>query len=161
MDTNTDTASVSNPKPPARRFRNRLLGLAAVATGFVLLTGFGGPFGVARGCQSQEERQKAAQRFISNRLDDALDDLNATPAQRARTIQLKDQLVAEAQPLFAGHREAKAELASQFTSGKPDSAKLHAVVDERINAMRAFAHKLVDAAVEVHGSLTPEQKAKI
>jgi Spy/CpxP family protein refolding chaperone len=158
MDTNVTAAS--NPKP-VRRFRNRLLVTAAAVTGLVLLSGFGGPFGFARGCQSPEERQKAAQRFISNRVDDALDDLEATPAQRARVLQLKEQLVAEAQPLIAAHREAKAELASQFAGGNPDSAKLHALVDERISAVRAFAHKLVDAAVEVHASLTPEQKATI
>lgn len=159
MDTNVTPGS-NNPAP-VRRIRNRLLVVGAALAGFVLLTGFGGPFGFARGCQSPEERQKAAQRFISNRLDDALDDLNANQAQRARAVQLKDQLIAEAQPLFSGQQEAKAELASQFTGGNPDSAKLHALVDERLNAMRAFAHKLVDAAVEVHASLTPEQKAKV
>ena len=98
MDTNA--TSSSNPNKPVRRFRNRLLVIAAATAGFLLLTGFGGPLSMFRGCQSQEERQKAAQRFVSNRLDDALDDLDATPAQRARAIQLKDQLVAEAVDLL-------------------------------------------------------------
>jgi hypothetical protein len=34
-------------------------------------------------------------------------------------------------------------------------------VDQQIEAVRAFAHKSIDGVVEVHGTLTPEQRAPL
>ncbi len=53
------------------------------------------------------------------------------------------------------------EVLAQWESANPDRARLHALVDQRIDAMRAFAHQAVDAGIEVHGVLTPEQRAKL
>ena len=36
-----------------------------------------------------------------------------------------------------------------------------ALVDARIDAMRTMAHEAVDAAAEVHATLTPEQRAQV
>ena len=44
---------------------------------------------------------------------------------------------------------------------EPDAKKLHALVDERVDEMRALAHQAVDSAIELHGVLTPEQRAEI
>ena len=34
-------------------------------------------------------------------------------------------------------------------------------MDQRLEGIRALAHRVVDAAVEVHGALTPEQRQEI
>jgi Spy/CpxP family protein refolding chaperone len=53
------------------------------------------------------------------------------------------------------------EAITQLSSDSPDAQKLHALVDARIDAMRAFAHKITDAALEVHGTLTPQQRKEL
>jgi Spy/CpxP family protein refolding chaperone len=56
---------------------------------------------------------------------------------------------------------ARDEAFTQLASDTPDAQKLHSLVDARIDAMRAFAHKMTDAALEVHGTLTPEQRKEL
>jgi Spy/CpxP family protein refolding chaperone len=129
--------------------------LLALLAGFTLLTGFRG------GCGGHHPDPARVDRMISAHLDDALDDLNATDAQRARIHDLKDRLVKDGQALAAGQREARRQLVAQWDSEKPEAAKVHALVDARIDALRAFAHQAADAALELHGTLTPEQRAKI
>jgi periplasmic protein CpxP/Spy len=130
--------------------------LAAVAAGFVFLSGFGGGCGRHR---SHDPAQVNA--MVTERLDEALSDLDATPAQRDRLHAIKDRLLANVQDLHAGQDAARAEVLAQWKSDQPDAARLHALVDARIDALRAVAHQAVDAGVEAHGILTPEQRAKV
>ena len=58
-------------------------------------------------------------------------------------------------------KKSRAEVVSQLKSAEPDSAKLHALIDERSKAMTEFAHKVADAAVEAHKALTPAQREKL
>lgn len=134
------------------------LAVALVATGFVLLTGFRGGCG-GHGHGGHDPARMAA--FVTNHLDDELDDLDATPEQRARIHAVKDRLLARGQALREGRSETHAEVLAQWRSETPDAAKLHAMVDERFEAMRLLAHEAVDGGVEVHGTLTPEQRAEV
>jgi periplasmic protein CpxP/Spy len=88
------------------------------------------------GCRHGGDRMHRMEQMIAWKLDDALDGLDATEAQR-------EALVAE------------------WGASRVDPVKVHAVVDERAEAYRAFAHKVADALVEVHALLTPEQRAKV
>ncbi len=127
-----------------------------VVVGFVALTGFRGACGAHHG---RDPARMAA--FVTNHVDDALDDLNATPDQRTRVHAIKDRLLADVQKAHAGHDDAHAALLAEWKAETPDAAKLHALVDARVDEMRALAHEAVDAGVEVHGILTPEQREKI
>ncbi|HEY6098953.1 MAG TPA: Spy/CpxP family protein refolding chaperone [Anaeromyxobacter sp.] len=139
----------------------KTIGIAAGAllavAGFVTLTGFGG------GCHGRRHGHDPAEvaAFATARVDDALDDVDATPDQRAKIHAVKDRLLAAGQQAHAGNREAHEAVFAEWKSASPDAAKLHALVDARIDAMRAFAHQAVDAGIEVHGILTPEQRAKV
>lgn len=124
--------------------------LFAVAT-----TGFRG------GCGGHGHDPASIDRMVTARLDDALDDLDATPAQRAQVTALKDKLVQQGAALRQGGREARRELVAQWDSAAPDRARVHAIIDARADAMRAFAHKAADAAADLHDILTPEQRARI
>jgi protein CpxP len=99
--------------------------------------------------------------FVTDRVDDALDDLDATPAQRARINDVKERMLSAAM----GHRQARQETRDAFLAEwkaeQPDAARLHALVDQRAAEMTAMAHQAVDAAVEVHDALSPEQRAKV
>jgi Spy/CpxP family protein refolding chaperone len=99
--------------------------------------------------------------FVNNRLEDALDDLDATPQQRDRIHAIKDRLVESAKSAHLGTDDAHEALLAAWKSENPDAKQLHALVDERVDAMRALAHQAVDAGVEAHGVLTPEQRAKV
>lgn len=132
-------------------------GTLLAAVGLVALTGFAcGGHGHGHG---RDPAEVAA--FVTARVDDLLDDLDATPDQRTRIAAVKDRLLEAGREAHAGGRETHETLLAEWKSASPDAAKLHALVDARIDAMRAFAHQAVDAGVEVHGILTPEQREKV
>ena len=130
-----------------------LVGLAAV---FVLATGFRG------GCGGGHGHDPARiDRMVTSHLEDVLDDLEATDAQKAQVMVAKNRLLQQGGALRQGGQEAKRELVAQWDSAAPDRARVHALIDARIDAMRAFAHQAADEAVDLHGTLTPQQRAKI
>ena len=107
--------------------------VAALALGVVALTGFRGGCG-CHGHGAADPAQVAA--FVTDRVDDALDDLDATPEQRTRIHAVKDRLLAAGQTARAGHAEAHAALLAEWKAEPPDAAKLHALVDARIEELR-------------------------
>ena len=134
---------------------NRTLAILAAAGGLAALAALGG-------CARHHPRDPAeVAAFVTSHVDGLLDDLNATDAQRAQVHALKDRLLADGLKLHAGGGPVHAEVLAQWNSPTPDAARLHALVDERAEAMRAYAHELVDAGVELHGILTPEQREKL
>ncbi|MBN8465791.1 periplasmic heavy metal sensor [Corallococcus exiguus] len=131
-----------------------IAGTAVVAV--TLLTGFGW----GRHHRGTPDPERINQ-MVTWKLDDKLDDLNATEAQRSSIHAVKDRLLNEGQSLMEGQKAARSEAVAQLASETPDSAKLHALVDARIDAARAFAHKAVDAVLEVHRTLTPDQRKEL
>lgn len=132
-----------------------LLALGATAT----LTGFAGGCGHHGRGHGRDPAAVAA--FVTDRVDDALDDLDATPEQRTRIHAVKERLLAAAQEARAKGGDHRAELLEAWRSETPDAARLHALVDEHLDALRAVAHQAVDGAVEVHGTLTPAQREQL
>jgi len=127
---------------------------ALVAAGALTLTAFhGGPF------RHHDPAEAAA--FVTSRVEDALDDLDATPAQRSQILAVKDRMLAEVQKHRDTRQATHAALLAEWNAETPDRAKLHALVDQRAAEMTATAHQAVDAAIEVHDALTPEQRAKV
>lgn len=134
----------------------KLTGLGILALlGVVTLTGFGR-------CGHRPGGDPAAMAaLITEHVEDALDDLKATPAQRTQILAIKDRLLADGQKLHATRQADHAELLAQWNSPAPDRARIHALVDERIDALRAMAHEAADAGLEAHDVLTPEQRAQV
>jgi Spy/CpxP family protein refolding chaperone len=122
------------------------------ATAFLLLSGFGG-FG-----RPTPERIK---RYADLRIDDQLDDLKATPEQKQKVHAQVDALFPEAVALYQDHQRAKVEATDLLEQDKVDAARLHGLVDARIDALRGFAHKAVDAVISVHDTLNPAQRAEL
>lgn len=132
------------------------LGAVLLAGGFLTLTAFRhGP----GGCGPRDPARM--ERFIGNRLDDLLDDLQATPEQRQRIGAVKDRLLARARELRAGAPADHQALLAQWESPNPDLSRVHALIDQRGDGMKAFAHEAADALAEVHAVLTPEQRAQL
>ena len=134
--------------------KKQLLVAGSALLAVVMLSGFawrGGHGGWGR----DPERMK---QFVTWRLDDKLEDLDATEAQKKSIQALKDRLFEDGKQVMADGQAARAEAFAQLSSDTPDAQKLHALVDARIEAMRAMAHKATDAALEAHQVLTPEQR---
>ena len=128
---------------------------ASAVIAIVLLSGFrGGGWGWSR----DPERIK---QMITWKVDDKLDDIKATDAQKQTVHAVKDQLFEEGKQLAEAHQATRQEVLTQLESDNPDAQKLHGLVDARIDAVRAFAHKVVDAALEVHRALSPEQRKQL
>jgi periplasmic protein CpxP/Spy len=103
----------------------------------------------------------ARSRMVSWFVSGTLDDLKATDAQRAKVLAVKDRLLAQAEKLREGHEAAHAELSTQWSSDKVDTAMLHALVDARVDELRGVLHQAVDGLAEVHDTLTPEQRRQL
>ncbi len=132
---------------------------AALAVGAILaLAGFA--YGRGPGFRHRMSPEKI-QKFVNFRVNDTLDDLKATPAQRQEVNAVKDQLFEQAKTLFAGHQELHDQFVAQWNSAQPDAKQVHALIDQRADELRAFAHSAADAALKVHGVLTPEQRAQL
>jgi Spy/CpxP family protein refolding chaperone len=129
--------------------------IAAGLTAFTLLSGFHG------GCGHRTFNAERAEKYVNMHVDDELDDLKATPTQRAAIHAQVNAVMPEAIKLREENQAAKAEAVKQLQSDKPDAAKLHALVDQRMDAVRAFAHRVVDAALSAHQTLTPEQRKQV
>jgi len=121
-----------------------------------LLTGFGW----GRHHRGGLDPARAA-KWADFAVDDFLDELDATDAQRATVHKLKDGLVPKALALFRENQAAKREALAQWDAGKPDAAKLHALVDARLAAFGRLAHEATDAAVTLHATLTPAQRKEL
>ncbi len=129
---------------------------ASAVLAVVLLTGF-----ASRGGHGWGHNPERIKQVLTWRLNDKLEDLDATDAQRQSINAAKDRLFEDGVRLMEEHRGARVEAFTQLSSDSPDAQKLHALVDARIDAMRAFAHKITDAALEVHGTLTPQQRKEL
>jgi periplasmic protein CpxP/Spy len=135
---------------------NRKLIVGIIAGAVVLVAA-----GVAFAAASSSRGPERARQFIAWRLDDALDDIDATDAQRAKAHALKDRLFDEGMKLRDSKEEIHARLVEQWRSERPDSAAVHRLVDQMVDEIRGFAHQAADSAIELHQALTPEQRAEV
>jgi Spy/CpxP family protein refolding chaperone len=132
-----------------RKILSAVLVLAVLATGALTLTAF-----------RYHHRDPARfDRFVANRVEDMLDDVKATDAQRQQIQAVVDKVVADGKALRASHADMRSELLAQWQSDQPDAARVHALIDARADTMKKFADEVADAVLQVHGILTPEQRA--
>ena len=113
------------------------------------------------GCHHRCHDPKRAQAFLTSRVDDLLDDVKATDAQRQQIHAVTDPLIARGKALHEGHTAQKTELLALWRSDQPDAARLHALVDARAAAMKGFVDEAADAALQIHAILTPEQREQL
>lgn len=114
------------------------------------------------GCGRPDHRDPAqVAAFVTERLDGLLDDIDATPAQRTQLQAIKDRMLAKVQAMRADRKATHDALLAEWQSEKVDRAKVLALIDQRADELKAFAHDAADAAIEAHDLLTPDQRAKL
>ncbi len=109
-------------------------------------------------CGGRHMSPERVEKQLNDSVEDLLDDVDATPAQRTRTAELEKQILTDVLPLMKQGTEARATLVEQWKTPVPDSAKVHSLIDAELDSVRAFTHKLADAAIAFHQLLTPEQR---
>jgi protein CpxP len=135
--------------------KNLSLGALALVA-FVALTGFKGSCGRP---DLRDPAQMAA--FVTDRLDGMLDDIDATPVQRTQIQAIKDRVLTSVQKLHSTRQATHETMLAEWKADTVDRAKVHALIDQRAEEMKALAHQAADAAIEAHDALTPAQRAKV
>lgn len=97
-------------------------------------------------------------KFVEWRVDSALDEVDATKAQRTLVHAEKDALFKEAMAIKDRRGDMKQLFVDAWTAEKPDADALHKAVDDRIDEWRALAHKAVDSGLKVHGGFEASQR---
>lgn len=108
-----------------------------------------------------EMTQERLNKMVSWKVDDFLDSVDATDAQRGRVNAIATRLANEAGPVLLDNAESRAALKQLFEAQTVDTAAVHATLDKRSEALKGVAHKVADAAIEVRAVLTPEQRQQV
>jgi periplasmic protein CpxP/Spy len=107
---------------------------------------------------TEDERTAEARAFVTERVDDALDSLEVDTGQREAIHAIKDVLFDEAHDMRADGKEARGEALDEWRKAEPNAERLHALVDAQLARMSQLAHDSVDSMLEVHETLSPEQR---
>lgn len=99
--------------------------------------------------------------MVSWKLDDALDEIDATEDQRLVFSASADRLLAAVFAQRDAHRADRAAMVEQLLSAEPDKERLHALVDARLEIARGLAHTAVDELLIGHKTLTDSQRSQL
>lgn len=117
---------------------------------------------VLAGCRHRHRHDPEKVRKVATWIvEDALDDLDATDEQRTAIHASKDRILAEGMKLHAESKKAHEAIYQEWNQEEPDAERVHALIDERIEAFRVVAHEAADEALATHALLTPEQRALV
>jgi periplasmic protein CpxP/Spy len=117
---------------------------------------------ISAGCHRRHPRTDDEIRtFATDHVKEALDDLAATAQQREAVLAGNDRILNSWLALRKDTAQAHRQLLEEWLKDAPDGTKVHALVDTRIDAVRAAAHQTADELLAIHNALTPEQRAKI
>ena len=100
-------------------------------------------------------------KFIDFAVNEKLDEIGATEAQKQKVREIKERLVSEGHALRADRKAFRDEILALLEQDNPDPARLKAAVHERTEAFSRFADDAADAVVELHGVFTPEQRKQL
>ena len=108
-----------------------------------------------------EMTQERLNKMVSWKVDDFLDSVDATDAQRDHVNAIATRMANDVGPVLLDNAESRAALQKLFESQTVDAASVHATLDKRSDALKGVAHKVADAAIEVREVLTPAQRQQV
>jgi periplasmic protein CpxP/Spy len=114
------------------------------------------------GCHGAQRHNPAEMRkFIGWKVNDTLDDLKATDAQRQAVNAAKEQILDRFQAATADHKRVVGELLVEWEKDAPDMAKVQSLLDAQLEQRRALMKATLDDVLSVHDALTPAQRAAV
>jgi periplasmic protein CpxP/Spy len=99
--------------------------------------------------------------FISARVDKMLDAVNASDQQRQQIGAIRDKVLADMKTLHQSNKGVHDQFLAFWQQDNPDASQVHQLIADRAAAHKAFADEVADALVQVHGILTPQQRATL
>jgi periplasmic protein CpxP/Spy len=138
--------------------RNVIVLAALGVASFVLLTGFTFAHNLHSGFG--HDPAKVA-KFVTWKVNDTLDDLKATDAQRARVLAVKDRMLGQGIRLHEQHAAVHDEIERQWKTERMDVQALRNLADQRLSELRGFIFQSIDGLAEVHDTLTPAQREQL
>lgn len=108
--------------------------------------------------QTRQQRHEAR---ALERINEVLEDIDATEAQRKVVFVELGKLKPELKQLHTTRKTQREEFKQQLLSGKPDAERVHQLINEGSSANLKLAHKALDALVVIHASLNPQQRAQL
>jgi Spy/CpxP family protein refolding chaperone len=100
-------------------------------------------------------------KFVDFVVNEKLDEIKATDEQRQKVREIKDRLMKDGHALRANHGALHADLVKLLEQDQVDAAQVKALVHQRTDALVRFADEAAEAAVELHGVFTPEQRKQL
>ena len=137
------------------------MAVLALAVGGAGVVGAGALHARANGGFGGHHDPAMMHKFMDFVVNEKLDEIGATEPQRQKVREIKDRLLKDAKALHQDHAALHQELLGLLEQDNPDPARLKALVHERTEALTRFADEAADAAIELHGVLTPEQRKKV
>jgi len=134
-----------------RLLTTSLLAISAVA----LLSGF------TRCGHRGAPNPERVQRHMTEHVDDFIDDIDADKSQATQIKALAQRVIVQVPTAMQGHSQMKDTLHKQWASAQPDRAALHNQLDGQLKVLNGILHDMVDAMVDLHAVLTPEQRAEV
>jgi hypothetical protein len=144
-----------NRAHPRRLWKRLLVALTVAAS-------LGSIGAMAQGCgRHREHNPEKAYKFISWRVNDLLDEVDASDPQRVTINATKDRLFDAALTLRTNGVDHRDAILKQLLSDAPDPAELHRRVDQLAEELRIFGHLAVDETMTIHKTLDAKQRATI
>jgi periplasmic protein CpxP/Spy len=88
-------------------------------------------------------------------------DLDLSEQQELKVIRARRDLKAQAQEARKDTQASIGVAIEELNKANPDSQKMHSIADEAIKRFSKIVHSGIDQALDIHASLTPEQRAKL
>lgn len=115
----------------------------------------------ARRARHSARSPEQIEKHVSSRVEDVLDDIDATDRQREKVNQVEERLFVQFRLLHQGSKKTRSLALREWRSDQPNARRLHDLVDQRSEEYKKAMHAVVDGMVEVHGALTGEQRDEI
>ena len=139
----------------------KLLLLGATAAGSGAVLGAGAVHGYARHCSHGGRHGAMAHKFVDFMVNEKLDEIGASDAQKQKVREIKDRLMTRGEALRGERVSAHKEILEQLSRDQPDAERVHALVKERTESFARFADDVASGVLELHATLTPEQRQKL
>jgi periplasmic protein CpxP/Spy len=140
---------------------NAKMAVLALATGGIGIFGLGAWKVHAQGGLGGHRNLLMMRKFIDFAVNERLDEIGASEAQKQKIREVKDRLLKDGRALHESHAALREKVLALLAQDNPDPAQLKALIREGTDALSHFGDEAADALVEIHGTLTPEQRQKV
>lgn len=128
--------------------------LAGIALTAFAVTSCGGHSGYKR---DPEKMRK----FALWKVDDTLDDLDATESQKKQILAIADRVVRDFQQLHEGKLQDHETVLAELERGRPNPQVFHELLDRRTEQFKELGHATIDRALEAWQILDRSQRAEL